>query len=310
MSSPKNRSGLRWSYVFGAFALSGLSACAGALPHEGTTSAPEARVVGESAREARAPEAPRSASLLAQADALRNAKRATEVQIMVLDDALSRATRRKDALEARREALVMESARLRDEATRAYAAFVDDPSEPASPERRRALAALARLLEEAGAIDEAMTRYQALAREAEGREAAEAELALANLLFAKGELDEAITHCDAAAAGGAPAARAKALYMKSWSLRGLGEAKRFGATREAMEALREVVRLEGAPGVDPAVMQAAEGELVELYARHGDPEGARAFFASTGEAAARLLSSLQARYARTERPEPSGPISL
>ncbi len=245
---------------------------------------------------------------LEEADALVRSRRVIEVQMLVLSDAIARGSKHAEALEVRREALAKEARRISEAAARDYAAFVDDPAQRASSERRRALAELARLYEDSGRIDEALSRLRELSAEAEGREAVLAHLSLAKLLFAREELDEALVHCEAAAKGGAPGERIEALYLKSWILRGLGEAKRPGAMREAMEALREVVKL-GREGRSD-VVESAEGELLELYATHGEPSEAKAFFAGAGEAKERLLSRLRERYERPLAAEPEGPISL
>ncbi|KYF69435.1 hypothetical protein BE15_43820 [Sorangium cellulosum] len=111
--------------------------------------------------------------------------------------------------------------------------------------------------------------------------------------------------CDAALRGAAPhALRKRALYVKSWALRGLGGG---AATNEAMRALRAIVQLGPARAGSPeaAIDDAAERELVELYAAHGDLDQARAFFAGAGDRAGpRLLGEVEARAARLRGPGP------
>ncbi|WP_433928605.1 tetratricopeptide repeat protein [Sorangium cellulosum] len=285
-----------------AVAAAGCAARAGELPGAGA---------GAPARAARAGEAPSAATaerLFREAESLASRRRAIGVQLFVLDEAAQAgaagATGERGA--ARRAALEAEAARVQARTVAAYAALVDAPALRAAKQRPPALLGLARALQDSGDLRGAEARLRQLAVEhpASG-EALEAHLALANLAFAAGRLDEAVSACDAALRGAAPhALRKRALYVKSWSLRGLGGG---AATDEAMRALRAIVQLGPARAGSPeaAIDEAAERELVELYAAHGDLDQARAFFAGAGDRAGpRLLGEVEARAARLRRGEP------
>ncbi|WP_437950913.1 tetratricopeptide repeat protein [Sorangium sp. So ce296] len=241
--------------------------------------------------------------LFREAESLASRRRAIGVQLFVLDEA-AEAGAAGERAEARRAALEAEAARALSRTVAAYAALVDAPALRAAEQRPSALLKLAQALQDSGDLRGAEARLRQLALEhPASREAPEAHLALANLAFAAGRLDEAVSACDAALRGAAGAAlRKRALYVKSWSLRGLG---RGGAVEEAMEALRAIVQLGPARAGSPeaTIDEAAERELVELYAAHGDPARARAFFAGAGERAGpRLLGEVEARAARRRRP--------
>ncbi|WP_438015196.1 tetratricopeptide repeat protein [Sorangium sp. So ce315] len=246
--------------------------------------------------------------LFREAESLASRRRAIGVQLFVLDEAAQAgaagATGERGA--GRRAALEAEAARVQARTVAAYAALVDAPALRAAEQRPRALLGLARALQDGGDLRGAEARLRQLALEhPASSEAPEAHLALADLAFAAGRLDEAARACDAALRGAAPPAlRKRALYVKSWSLRGLGGS---AATGEAMRALRAIVRLDPAPAGSPeaTIDEAAERELVELYAAHGDLEQARAFFAGAGDRAGpRLLDEVEARAARRRRAEP------
>lgn len=246
--------------------------------------------------------------LFREAESLASRRRAIGVQLFVLDEAAQAgaagATGERGA--GRRAALEAEAARVQARTVAAYAALVDAPALRAAEQRPRALFGLARALQDGGDLRGAEARLRQLALEhPASSEAPEAHLALADLAFAAGRLDEAARACDAALRGAAPPAlRKRALYVKSWSLRGLGGG---AATGEAMRALRAIVRLDPAPAGSPEAIidEAAERELVELYAAHGDLEQARAFFAGAGDRAGpRLLGEVEARAARRRRAEP------
>ncbi|WP_437912352.1 tetratricopeptide repeat protein [Sorangium sp. So ce302] len=240
-----------------------------------------------------------------EAESLAGRYRVIGVQLFVLDQA-AEAGAAGGRGAARRAALEAEAARLRAGVAAAYAALVDAPALRAAEQRPRALLALARALQDGGDARGAEARLRQLALEhpASG-EAAEAYLALADLAFAAGRLDEAVIACDGALRGAAGAPlRKRALYVKSWSLRGLGGRS---ATEGAMRALRAIVQLgpARAGSLEATIDEAAERELVELYAAHGDLAQARAFFAGAGERAGpRLLGEVEARAARRGRPEP------
>ncbi|WP_437731531.1 tetratricopeptide repeat protein [Sorangium sp. So ce1335] len=247
--------------------------------------------------------------LFREADSLASRRRAIGVQLFVLDEAAQAgaagATGERGA--ARRDALEAEAARVLARTVAAYAALVDAPALRAAPPRPRALLALARALLDSGDLRGAEARLRQLALEhPASSEAPEAHLALADLAFAAGRLDEAVLACDAALRGAPPhALRKRALYVKSWSLRGLGGT---AATGEALRALRAIVQLGPARAGSPeaAIDEAAERELVELYAAHGDLDQARAFFAGAGDRAGpRLLGEVEARAARRRRAEPA-----
>ncbi|WP_437776467.1 tetratricopeptide repeat protein [Sorangium sp. So ce1097] len=246
--------------------------------------------------------------LFREAESLASRHRAIGVQLFVLDEAAQAgaagATGERGA--GRRAALEAEAARVQARVVAAYAALVDAPALRAAEQRPRALLGLARALQDGGDLRGAEARLRQLALEhPASSEAPEAHLALADLAFAAGRLDEAARACDAALRGAAPnALRKRALYVKSWSLRGLGGSAAAG---EAMRALRAIVRLDPAPAGSPEAIidEAAERELVELYAAHGDLEQARAFFAGAGDRAGpRLLGEVEARAARRRHAEP------
>ncbi|XXX74235.1 tetratricopeptide repeat protein [Sorangium sp. So ce134] len=241
--------------------------------------------------------------LFREAESLASRRRAIGVQLFVLDEAAEAGAAGERAA-ARRAALEAEAARVLARTVAAYAALVDAPALRAAEQRPPALLGLARALQDSGDLRGAEARLRQLTLEhPASREAPEAHLALADLAFAAGRLDEAASACDAALRGAASEAlRKRALYVKSWSLRGIGGR---GAVEEAMEALRAIVQLGPARAGSPeaTIDEAAERELVELYAAHGDPARARAFFAAAGERAGpRLLGEVEARAARRRRP--------
>ncbi|WP_438023674.1 hypothetical protein [Sorangium sp. So ce233] len=284
-----------------AIAVAGCAARGGEVPGTGA---------GAPARAGEAPGASAATAepLFREAESLASRRRAIGVQLFVLDEAAQAgadgATGERGA--ARRAALEAEAARVQARTVAAYAALVDAPALRAAKQRPPALLGLARALQDSGDLRGAEARLRQLAVEhpASG-EALEAHLALANLAFAAGRLDEAVSACDAALRGAAPhALRKRALYVKSWGLRGLGGG---AATDEAMRALRAIVQLGPARAGSPeaAIDDAAERELVELYAAHGDLDEARAFFAGAGDRAGpRLLGEVEARAARLRRAEP------
>ncbi|WP_437965408.1 tetratricopeptide repeat protein [Sorangium sp. So ce260] len=276
----------------------------GAVP--GARAAAPARAVGA------APGAGAAAERLFQeAESLASRRRVIGVQLFVLDEAAEAGAAGERAA-ARRAALEAEAARVLARTVAAHAALVDAPALRAAKQRPAALLGLARALEDSGDLRGAEARLRQLAVEhPASSQAPEAHLALANLAFAAGRLDEAVIACDGALRGAAGAAlRKRALYVKSWSLRGLGGR---GAVEEAMEALRAIVQLgpARAGSIEATIDEAAERELVDLYAAHGDLSRARAFFAGAGERAGpRLLVEVEARAARRGRPEPQGRPAL
>jgi tetratricopeptide (TPR) repeat protein len=228
---------------------------------------------------------------LERAEALRARGRAVAVQLFVLGEAEASGGA---AARGRREVLEAEAARWRAGAIAAYRELVDAPDLKALPERPGALLALAQALQDSGEAEEAKARYRQLTGEhPDSAEAPEAHMALANLAFAEDDIEEASRRCDGALLGAGAGLRKRALYLKSWSLRGLGPT----SYRAAMEALREIVRLgRGVPGsLEAAIDEAAERELVTLYAAHGDPDQADAFFASAGDTGRELLAAVRAR---------------
>jgi hypothetical protein len=71
-----------------------------------------------------------------------------------------------------------------------------------------------------------------------------------------------------------------------------------------METLRDLVRLPPSAlrGSAASLQRSAEQELVELYARHGEPKAAQAFFDRVGGArGARLLAAVRTRYDRAKQ---------
>ncbi|MGK4002637.1 tetratricopeptide repeat protein [Sorangium sp. So ce1036] len=246
-----------------------------------------------------------AAQRLREAESLAGHYRVIGVQLFVLDEA-SAADAQDERGAARRAALEAEAARVLERTVAAYTALVDAPALRRAEQRPRALLGLARALQDRGEARGAEARLRQLVEDhPDASEAPEAYLALANLAFAAGRLDAAARACDGALQRGAGAAlRKRALYVKSWSLRGLGGR---GATLSAMAALREIVQLgpagEGSP--EATIDAAAERELVELYAAHGDLDEAGAFFAGAGDhAGPRLLAEVRARAARQRRPPP------
>jgi hypothetical protein len=99
-------------------------------------------------------------------------------------------------------------------------------------------------------------------------EAADAHLALAEEAFVEERLDDAVRECDAALRFGDDTSRVSALYLKAWSLRGLGEHRAPGSTRKAIAALEEIVRV--APRSigpsDAAIAESAGQEIDDLMA--------------------------------------------
>ncbi|XYH95137.1 hypothetical protein ACMHYB_46235 [Sorangium sp. So ce1128] len=249
--------------------------------------------------------AARAEQLFREAGSLARQRRVIGVQLFVLDEAaMAGAAGERGA--ARRAVLEAEAARVQARTVAAYAALVDAPALRAATRRPAALLGLARALQDGGDLRGAEARLRQLALEhPAASEAPEAHLALADLAFAAGRLDEAVSACDAALRGAAGAGlRKRALYVKSWSLRGLGGS---AATEQALEALRAIVQLGPARAGSPeaTIDEAAERELVELYAAHGDLDRARAFFAGAGDRAGpRLLGQVEARAARRRRPGP------
>ncbi|WP_437597266.1 tetratricopeptide repeat protein [Sorangium sp. So ce590] len=275
----------------GAPARAGGGAAPGARAAPGPATAPGAGAAAE--------------QLFREAESLASRRRVIGVQLFVLDEA-AEAGAAGERAEARRAALEAEAARVLTRTVAAYAALVDAPALRAAKQRPPALLELALALQDSGDLRGAEARLRQLALEhPASREAPEAHLALANLAFAAGRLDEAVGACDGALGGVAGAAlRKRALYVKSWSLRGLGGRD---AVEEALEALRAIVRLGPAPAgsIEATIDEVAERELVELYAAHGDLARARAFFAGAGERAGpRLLGEVEARAAQRRRPEP------
>lgn len=242
----------------------------------------------------------RSRRLWERAEALRAEDRAAAVQLYMLSEAEAGGAAGPN-VEARRRALEAQASQRRAEAIAAYRAICDDPDLRAAPERPAALFALARAMHDAGDIDEAKARYRQLADEHPvAPDAPEAQLALANLAFADGDAEEAAWRCEGALRPDAsPALRKRALYLKSWSLRGRGRRE----ARAAMEALREIVRTRCAPpgSLEATIEEAAARELVSLYTAHGDPDEAAAFFAAAGEAGPELLAAARARGLGTGR---------
>src|SRR5262249_21424636 len=148
-----------------------------------------------------------------------------------------------------------------------------------------ALVELARHLRASGDAGGSLAAYEQLVeRYPRSRRASEAFLALAEDAFSDERLEEAVRYCDRALEASSNDKRADALYLKSWSLRGLDDGAHPDALRRAMETLRDLVRLPPAMlrGADAGLQRSAEQELVELYARHGEPKGAQAFFERVG----------------------------
>jgi tetratricopeptide (TPR) repeat protein len=248
--------------------------------------------------------ADRASSLLAEAKRWRERQRVLLVQMFALDEVLKDSSEGAERLAARRSTLATELERATQGAIAAYLSFVDDPALEAWPGRDVVLIHLARALREAGDTQAAAARLIELTERHPGSPLVpEADAALADLAFAAGRLDEARLRCDRVIAATPPSPRRlQALYMKSWSLRGIGDERRPGALDEAMQALREVIRLEASGVKDPGGLAAtAAQELVELYALHGDPSDAQAFFAGAGRDGPRLLTLLAARYQRDRR---------
>jgi tetratricopeptide (TPR) repeat protein len=227
--------------------------------------------------------------------------------LYVLDEALRDAPEVQRAeLGERRDRLEARARALRGCVVTSYARVIDDPRFATAPEREQVLLELARALRELGRGAEAERRFLEVADTfPRSTSAAAAYLALAELTFASERLGLSVEYADRAAALSPNDAelRANARYIASWGLRVLGDGGRPGALELAMQALREVVHLgpqmaQSATWLRPS----AERELVELYAAHGDPRQAKAFFGALEHATAeRLLGALHARYERRER---------
>ncbi|EYF08901.1 Hypothetical protein CAP_2762 [Chondromyces apiculatus DSM 436] len=242
----------------------------------------------------------RSARLWKRAETLRAQDQAAAIQLYVLDEAEATGSP-PPLLKKRRRALQVEAAARRAEAIVAYRALVDAPDLRSAPERSRALFALALSLQDAGKAEEAKKRYRQLLEEhPEAPATPEAYLALANLAFADGDLDEAVWRCDGSLRRSSGAGlRKRALYLKAWSLRGLGRSH----NRAAMEALRDIVRMRRSDprSLEAQIEDAAAQELVNLYTDHGDPDQAEAFFAAAGPRGAKLLALARSRGLGTGR---------
>ena len=286
------------SVALGLVLASSAVACARPAALTGGGASPQQTLAGarpESVEEAAAASGPaltnplaRSKQLWQRAQALRAQGRVMAVQLDVLQEAGGESARR------RREVLEDEAERWREAEITVYQQIADDAELAEAPERPEALFALAHALQDVGDAEGAKGRYRQLVEEyPTAKRTPDAYLALANLAFAEGELEEAAQRCDGALVRGHGWLRKRALYLKAWSLRGLGP----GSYRPAMEALREIVRIgRGAPGsLEAALDQAAELELVAMYAAHGDPDEADAFFAKIGSAAAPLLAAVKAK---------------
>ncbi len=301
-----------------ALALAAVCGCGGAARAPAPAAALASVAVEAPRSAAPAPPADRAGSLLARAQAARDRQHIVEIQLFALEEATlgERAVAR---LEERRAGLDRERERASDDAVAALTELCDDPALAAYERRDAALMLLARALRERSAPGAAATRLEDLVkRHPRSAFVPEALSVLADLAFAEGRLEDTLAWCDRiAGAGGAPGRRIQAEYLRAWALRGLGDDRRPGALDEAMRALREVIRLAAAAGdregPSGRIAETAELELVELYALHGDPDGAADFFAEAGGRAPRLMA-LYAR--RLERPstrsapglEPSRPV--
>jgi tetratricopeptide (TPR) repeat protein len=210
-------------------------------------------------------------TLLERASQARGRQRAIEVQLYALDEARRDVGReRRTKLDERRAVLVAEADRALSEAIEVYARVADDPALGAEVDRAEVLFDLGRALADADRPTEAAARYEALVREAPSSpRAAQAHLALAERAFAEERLGEAVEHCDRALAGPGPVDRVEALYLKAWSLRGLGESARPGATRDAMAALEAIGREPVRSAAAARIAEAARQELLALRNREG-----------------------------------------
>jgi TolA-binding protein len=253
----------------------------------------------------------RAQALLQEADAFRTRQRAIRVQIYALDEVMRDADlEKRPDLQQRRQSLESELAAWQARAVSLLERMVDDPELAQAPERADGLLQLASTLREGGETAAATSRYQDFVdRYPRSSRAPEAYLALAEVAFSDERLEEAVRYCNKIIELPTSDRRAAALYLKSWSLRGLDEGAHPEALREALDALREIVRQtpRSPRGADAKLQKSAEQELVELYARHGDPEGAKAFFERLGQPrGARLLADVKTRYDRSKPPK-AGP---
>ncbi|WP_169796755.1 tetratricopeptide repeat protein [Chondromyces crocatus] len=243
----------------------------------------------------------RSARLWQRAESLRAQDQAASVELFELDEVAAAASPTRPLLKKRRRVLRAEAVARRTEAIVAYRALVDAPDLRDAPERSRALFALAHSLQDAGKAEEARNRYRQLLEEhPEAKATPEAYLELANLAYAEGDLDEAVWRCDGSLRRSTkPSLRKRALYLKAWSLKGLGRKHH----RAAMEALRELVRMRPSDprSLEAQLEDAAASELVTLYTDHGDPDEAASFFAAAGPRGAKLLQEARARGLGTGR---------
>ncbi|UQA60728.1 tetratricopeptide repeat protein [Polyangium aurulentum] len=252
-----------------------VSACAPAAstPKSTTTAANvqtlppvDAGVVTERLRAQLAPD-PHARMLLDAASRARAKQRVIQVQLFALDEAIADVGPERAAkLEGRRDALASEATRALGDAITAYAQIADDPSLAESVSLDEVLAELGRALHDVGQDEKAAERYQALVtRFPASPRAPRAHMALAERAFAEERLEDVIAHCDAVLAAGGEG-RVEALYLKAWSLRGLGEERRPGATAEAIAALEAIRHVPTRTAAEARIATSAQRELEALRA--------------------------------------------
>jgi len=192
----------------------------------------------------------------------RGRRRAIEVQVFVLDQALKNASPERTAkLGERRDNLLDEAGRALSEEIDALGRIAEEPGADSAED----LADLARALEDAGRGDEANARYTSLvARFPESPFATRAHLALASQAFAQEKLDEVVRHCEAILSSPGEEGRIEALYLKSWALRGLADAGQEDARKKAEDALVSLTQLEPHSDREEELVRAAKREIEGL----------------------------------------------
>jgi tetratricopeptide (TPR) repeat protein len=211
---------------------------------------------------------PHARMLLDAASRARAKQRVIQVQLFALDEAIADVgSERAKKLEGRRDALASEATRALGHAITAYTQIADDPALAEGVALDEVLAELGRALHDVGSDEKAAERYQALVtRFPFSPRAPRAHVALAERAFAEERLEDALAHCDAMLAAPSNEGRVEALYLKAWSLRGLGEERHPGATSEAIAALEAIGRVPTRTAAEARIATSAQRELEALRA--------------------------------------------
>jgi hypothetical protein len=224
-------------------------------------------VTAHASRVDAAPEPAASARALLQGAAgMRAKRRAIQAQLFALGEALRDVSaERRPALAAKRDALAAEDAHTLADMIALYTRLADDPALAADVALDKVLFDLARALDDAGNDAAAASRFADLAaRFPASPRAAHAHMALAERAFADERLGDAVAHCDGVLAIPGHASHLEALYLKAWSLRGLGDARRPGATEEAIAALEAITRAEARTASETQITTAARAALASM----------------------------------------------